>query len=378
MTDGPPGRLARAKTAGAARWRAVKSRRPSVRHSVAAWHRLQDNNGNQYAGAITYFSFLALFPLLLLAVSVTGFVLHSHPHAMQQLFDHITAQLPGEFGTTVKTSISTAIKARTGVGIVGLAGVLLTGLGWIGNLRAAVAAVWGRKPTQHNFLVAKLANLLVLAGLGLGIVVSIALTTGGTAASDELLRVLSLDGRPGTQTLVTVVGLLLAVLGDMVIFSWLLVRLPGVDVPGRVALKGAVLVSVGFEVLKIVGAYTIKRSAASPTAGPFASVVAVLVWIQLVARWMLFCAAWMSVLTDESARTPARPEPPVCAEPAPAGAPDSVPAGPRAGTVGASVFAAGAAVGAAVVAWAFTRTAGRRGRRRLSGRPRRRRGGTRP
>jgi membrane protein len=374
MTDGQPGRLARAKAAGAGRWRAVKARRPSVRNTVAAWHRLQDNNGNQYAGAITYFSFLALFPLLLLAVSITGFVLHSHPQTMQQLFDHITAQLPGQFGTTVKDSITTAIRARTGVGIVGLLGVLLTGLGWIGNLRAAVAAVWGRKPPQHNFVVAKLANLLVLAGLGLGIVVSIALTTGGTAASDELLRVLSLDGRPGTQTLVTVVGLLLAVLGDMVIFSWLLVRLPGVDVPGRVALKGAVLVSVGFEVLKIVGAYTIKRSAASPTAGPFASIVAVLVWIQLVARWMLFCAAWMSVLTDEARSAAPRPEPARSMEPAEL---QPAPGGPSAGTVGVTIFAAGAAVGATVVTWVLTRAGGRRApvlSRRLS----RRRDETRP
>lgn len=345
-----PGRFARIRTGLAARWTALRGRRPSVRHTVVAWQRLQENNGNQYAGAITYFSFLALFPLLLLAVSVAGFVLHSHPDTLASLFDHVTDKVPGQFGDTLKESINTAIKARTGVGIVGLVGVLLTGLGWIGNLRAAVSAVWGGKPPQHNFVVAKLVNLLVLAGLGAGIVVSIALTTGGTAASDELLRALSLDGLAGTQTLVTVVGLALAVLGDMVIFSWLLVRLPGVDVPGRVVVKGALLASVGFEVLKIVGAYTIKRSASSPTAGPFASVVAVLIWIQLVARWMLFCAAWMSVLAEE--RTgPAGEEQPdaVAEERAGAGAGDGPATALRPATVGTAIFAAGAAVGAAVV-----------------------------
>ena len=58
-------------------------RRQSVRHLVAAWKRMSATNGNQYAAAITYFSFLALFPLLLLAVSIAGFVLHSHPAAQQ-------------------------------------------------------------------------------------------------------------------------------------------------------------------------------------------------------------------------------------------------------------------------------------------------------
>ena len=41
-----------------------------VRHLIAAWERLRVTNGNQYAAAITYFSFLAIFPLILLAVSI--------------------------------------------------------------------------------------------------------------------------------------------------------------------------------------------------------------------------------------------------------------------------------------------------------------------
>ena len=145
MTEKRPNVFSRVKSAASARWAALKERRPALQHIVDAWKLLQENNGNQYAAAITYFSFLALFPLILLAVSITGFVLHSHPAAQQSLFDHITANVPGDLGTTLKTSISTAIKARTSVGIVGLVGVLLTGLGWIGNLRAAIDAVWGRR-----------------------------------------------------------------------------------------------------------------------------------------------------------------------------------------------------------------------------------------
>ena len=74
-------RFGAVKTAVTARWSALRERRPSVRHVVLAWQRMQQNNGGQYAAAITYFSFLALFPLLLLAVAVTGFVLHAHPAA---------------------------------------------------------------------------------------------------------------------------------------------------------------------------------------------------------------------------------------------------------------------------------------------------------
>ena len=67
--------------------------------------------------------------------------------------------------------------------------------------------------------------------------------------------------------------------------------------PFLVAIKGALLAAVGFEILKVVGTYTIAKSAKSPTLGPFAGLLAVLIWIQLVARLLLFCAALTATLT---------------------------------------------------------------------------------
>ena len=292
--------LGRLKLGASRRWASVRERHPAVRHTALAWTRLQETNGNQYAAAITYFSFLALFPLLLLAVAVTGFVLHAHPAVQRDLFDAITRNVPGDFGKTLRTSITSAINSRAGVGVIGLAGFLLTGLGWIGNLRAAIEAVWERGAVKRGFVRAKLLNLLVLAGLGIGLAVSLGLTVVGTALTDQIVRWLSLGEVTGVHWLLRGVGLVLALAGDMVIFWWLLVRLPGVEVSRRVLVRGTLLAAAGFEVLKVVGTYTIAHTANSPTAGPFAGLLAVLIWIQLVARYMLFCAAWMAVVTAET------------------------------------------------------------------------------
>jgi len=297
----------RLRSTASARWKALKRRYPWFRHVVAAWNRLQDNNGNQYAAAITYFSFLALFPLLLLAVSIIGFVLHSQPSLEQSLFAHVSQKIPGEFGNTVNKSLRTAINERSSVGVVGLLGVLLTGLGWIGNLRAAIDAVWGSPRANVNFFKAKLSNLLVLAGLGVGSLISLGLTAVGTSLTDQILRTLSLEHLPGATLLLKLLGIALATAGDTIIFWWLLVRLPQVEVPTPLALRGALLAAGGFEVLKIVGSFTIAHTANSPTAGPFAGIIAVLIWIQLVARWMLFACAWTAVVNSE--RTPAKIEP---------------------------------------------------------------------
>ncbi|MDT4959025.1 MAG: rane protein [Pseudonocardiales bacterium] len=367
MTEKPPNAFTRAKNAASRRWAALRERRPGLQHIVDAWKLLQDNNGNQYAAAITYFSFLALFPLILLAVAITGFVLHANPAAQQSLFDNITSNVPGELGTTLKTSINTAIKARTSVGIVGLVGVLLTGLGWIGNLRAAIDAVWGRRPSQRNFFLSKLMNLLVLAGLGLGILLSLGLTVVGTSLTDQLLRAVNLDGVAGVHYLVKILGIALAVAGDMLIFWWLLVRLSDMAVPRKVGLQGALLAAVGFEVLKIVGTFTIAKTTQSPTAGPFAGVLAVLIWIQLVARFLLFCAAWMATCPGCALRpqhaasasdsasagpVPVEPLPAIMVAPAP---PEAAPRLAAGALIGAG--AAGALAGAAAVAWANRRRA---------------------
>jgi membrane protein len=298
----------RLRSTASARWKALKRRYPWFRHVVAAWNRLQDNNGNQYAAAITYFSFLALFPLLLLAVSIIGFVLHSQPSLEQSLFAHLSQKIPGEFGNTVNKSLRTAINERSSVGVVGLLGVLLTGLGWIGNLRAAIDAVWGSPRANVNFFKAKLSNLLVLAGLGIGLLLSLGLTVVGTSLTDQLLRAVGLDNLPASHAVLKILGIAIAVAGDLIIFSWLLVRLPDVEVSPRIAFKGALLASVGFEILKIVGSYTIAHTANSPTAGPFAGIIAVLIWIQLVARFMLFCCAWMATLCAEQQEVAAEPE----------------------------------------------------------------------
>jgi membrane protein len=344
MADDRPG----LKDRLTARWAALQDRHTWLRHVLSAWQLLGRNNGNQYAAAITYFSFLAIFPLLLLAASVTGFVLHAHPAAQRDLFSHIAQNIPGTVGNTLQSSLQTAIDKRTGVGIVGLLGFLVTGLGWIGNLRTAIDGVWGRPPKKRNFLMARVSQLLVLAGLGVGIAVSLGLTVVGTSVTHQILVALSLDHVPGFTVLLKVVGIAVAVAGDVVIFWWLLVRLPDADVEKGIALRGALLAAVGFEILKIVGTYTIAHGASSPTAGPFAAPIALLVWIQLVARWVLFCCAWIATVNaaHRAANQVPIAEPPVMA----AAARRREANGPSPAAVGATLVGAGAVAGA-VATW---------------------------
>ena len=127
----------------------------------------------------------------------------------------------------------------------------------------------------------------------------------------------------------------------------------------RIAVKGALLASVGFEVLKIVGTYTIAHTANSPTAGPFAGIIAVLIWIQLVARFMLFACAWTATLTAEHVAATAGPVEPEEADPTTTGRGSAI----TPATVGVTLVGVGAVAGAAAT---LTATRGRWRPRRSS------------
>jgi membrane protein len=289
--------------------RRQRQRRPWLDHLVRAYQRYKSTNGDHLAAAITYFSFLALFPLILLGVSVTGFVLANNDSLQQDLQDLIRANVPGDLGSQLSDSVSSIIANRGAIGLVGLAGVALAGLGWIGNLRTALQVVWGCEQVEEKFVKAKLGDLLVLAGLGLGVLLSIGLTAGGTAAADQLVEAAGLDGVFGMGTLTAALGILLALCADTVLLAWLFVRLPRRPVRYRTVLRGALVGAVGYEALKVVATFYLTRVTSNPTYGPFASAIGLLIWMDLVSRFLLLTAAWTAtgrqpVAPDDCADTP--------------------------------------------------------------------------
>jgi membrane protein len=308
----------------------IRSRRPGVDHAVVAWRRMQDAHGSQFAGALTFFSFIALFPLLLLVASIAAYVLNAHPAALHTLLDHIAANVPGGLGKTLASSVETTVRSRTSVGLIGLVGLVFTGLGWVVNLRAAINAMWRLPLPKRNVIVAKLVDLVLLVGLGIGLVLSIAVTAIGTALTDSVLMATHAETVGWLRPVIGYAGMPVALLGDVVLFWWVQATIPATDVPKGAAFRGAVLSALGFEVLKVVGTYTIARTAHRATLGPFAGLLAVLIWLQLVSRFLLYCTAWTATRVQGAdvgvVAPPDEPPPPAEPKPAPpaAVAPDRV------------------------------------------------------
>ena len=76
------------------RFRRFRSRHAWLDHLVRAGERYTETHGNHYAAAITYFSVLALVPLLMVAFASVALVLKSNPDLLAQLKAEIGSDCP--------------------------------------------------------------------------------------------------------------------------------------------------------------------------------------------------------------------------------------------------------------------------------------------
>src|SRR5688572_5368168 len=94
---------------------------------IAVVYKFVDDQGPYLAALIAYYGFLSLFPLLLLLVTILGFVLQGDPQLQGDLVDSALAQFP-----VIGSQLRDNVDSLTGNG-AGLAlGIVLTLYGCLG------------------------------------------------------------------------------------------------------------------------------------------------------------------------------------------------------------------------------------------------------
>lgn len=281
-----------------------RRRRPWFDQLARAAGRYNRMDGDLMAAGITYFAFLSIFPVVLLAAAVLGFVLAGDTLLRSQLISAIRRAVPGETGDFLVGQVRDAISASGVTGLVGAVLFLYAGLRTMDKLRIGVRRVWTGRPVEADFLKDNVRDVLSFVALAVVGLLSIALTGGATTATAELARLAGLDEVPGFFLLAAVVGIGLALAGDTAIFLWLLKVVAHTRVDTRRLLPGALFGAAGFEVLKVLGSLYLTLISGSVTASTFGGAVGILVWINLVSRYALFTTAWTAFLPAVRAQRP--------------------------------------------------------------------------
>jgi membrane protein len=298
-------------------------------HLARAGGRYTRTQGDLMAAGVTYFAFLALFPVLLLVAGIAGLVLAGNPLLQQALFDAVREAFPGSLGNEVVGQLSGAIDSAGVVGLIGLAGFVYAGLRTIDKLRIGMERIWKGYVDPPEFWRDNLQDLLALITLGAAGLASIGLTGVVTGFTSRVLGLLGLSDAIGYGVLTGAIGLALAVAGDTLLFLWLLRVVPSTTLPVRRLLPGALFGAAGFEALKLIGGIYLSLISASVTASVFGGAVGILVWINLVARFAFFTAAWTATRRSVAALIPPAAVPAVPAAPTEAEPPPASPVLPR-------------------------------------------------
>ncbi|WP_300014841.1 inner membrane protein YhjD [Pseudonocardia sp.] len=286
------------------RFEQLRARYGWLDHLVRAGARYTERHGDHYAAAITYFSVLALFPLILVSVAALGFVLFLQPDLLDQLKAGISANAPAGLDDLINPIVDDAIDSRGTIGVIGLLGALYTGIGWMSNLREALSEQWGQPPTVPPIVKKTLFDLLTLVGLGAAMIGSFAITGLVFGFTGTILEFVGLAEQGWARFLLGLFGVLLGLTANWLIFLWVIARLPREHATLRSAAKAAVLGAIGFEVLKQVMTIYLASVTDSPTGqiiGPF---IGLMVFAFFTSRFILFVTAWAATATDNEQEEP--------------------------------------------------------------------------
>ncbi|NNN35252.1 YihY/virulence factor BrkB family protein [Streptomyces sp. S3(2020)] len=263
-------------------------------HAWRSYERLDRVKWARLAAAMTFISFIALFPLLTVAAAVAAATLSKSQQ--EELQDKIADQVPG---ISDQLNIESLVANAGTIGLIAGAVLLFTGIGWVGNMRECLRAVWELPDEEENPLLRKAKDTGVLFGLGGALLVTIAASTVGSAMVGWISDELGIDREGWGAVLLRTAALLIAVLADFLLLLYVLTLLPGVQPTRRRLLVAALIGAVGFELLKLLLSGYMQGVASKSMYGAFGVPIALLLWINFTSKLVLFCAAWTATQSKE-------------------------------------------------------------------------------
>ena len=152
-------------------------------YPLAVIYKYFDDQGNYLASIVTYYAFIAIFPLLLLGSSILGFILQGDQELQEQLIDSALAQFPiigDQLGRPEGLTGSTS--AIVIGGLVALYGAM--GLGQA--LQNALNVAWSvPRNSRPNPILLRLKSLFLLVTAGVAVLAISILST--LAANTQVL-----------------------------------------------------------------------------------------------------------------------------------------------------------------------------------------------
>ncbi|MDQ3981054.1 MAG: YihY/virulence factor BrkB family protein [Actinomycetota bacterium] len=261
----------------------ARARYGAVDVAVRTFKRFSEDDGGFYAAALTYYVFFSIFPMLIFATAVLGFVTDVYPDVQEDLLERSFDSFP-LINTIIDEEVLAGVQRAAGtLALLSIVLALYSGTGAVVALGHALNKIH-RVEDEGNVLVKRLDALKWLGLFSVAVLGSLAITSAAGFV-------------PGVaDVLAFLVGLALNVLIFLIAFRFL----PRLGRSWKDVLPGALIAGAVFEVLKYLGTVYLDRGAAvrSATFGAFATAAGLLVASYLLSQVTLLAAEVNAVLAE--------------------------------------------------------------------------------
>lgn len=269
----------------------------------ATIRKFSDEEGMHLAAGIAYYALLSILPAVLLFVSIFSFF--AQPEEITTwLIDILGDETPISPDFLLET-VEGATALRSLLGIIGLAGLILTSTLVFAAMMRAINRAWGLLGTgTRSFMRRKLWELSLLTGTAIFLLVSYA-----GAQLFRLVREIRFTGNGLFLTSDSILWSILSNLYFLTMLSFILFLLymwvPTVKVKWRNALLPGVLAAVAIMIANyFLGWYFTNWAYYDAVYGSLTSVIVLLLWVYVCANILIIGAALSSVLSTPGRQPP--------------------------------------------------------------------------
>lgn len=267
------------------------------------------HHGPLLSAGIGFRMFFSVTGLLATGFSVAGLVLRGQPALLDQIIQSVALTAPGllkvDGGEGLVDPLELLNPAGLGwTAVIAAAVTVVTSLGWIGGVRDGVRAMMLLGPRGINPVLQIVRDAGTLLLLGVTLVTSAAASLLFGTAADWVAGLLKLDPQlagPLTASGTILLPLLLGWGTAVIMFRFA----AGLKLARRSLLEGTILAAVGTTVLQFFSTQLLASAGRNPILAPFAIIIGLLIWFNLVSQVYLVCAAWAAVREEDLRNEPA-------------------------------------------------------------------------
>ncbi len=257
-----------------------------------------ESRGPLLARGMSFSAVFSVFAAIYVFFAIFGIVFESSPLLRDAVVEGLSSTIPGLIDTGSGGAVN--VDALFDVQVLGISGLIVLGIltftasGWLRSFRDGVRTIFGLPRKDRGFLLMRLIDVALIFALGVLMILSAAFSVISTHALGLMAAWLDPDNAHTWGWTLVVLGLVVALLIDVLVFFMLFRMQSRIPVGNRVVLRAALLGAVGFAVLKFLGAELASGAGNNPLMAGFAVIIGLMLWFNLVMQWLLLTTAWIA------------------------------------------------------------------------------------